>query len=82
MNFTVFSKKGCPHCEKVKKILELTSSKFVVYNLDEHFDTKAFCTAIVVQKRLYTNYVQFLSGTPGTLGTLGNDPPGDTPKKA
>ena len=42
MNFTVFSKEGCPHCEKVKKILELTSSKFVVYNLDEHFDTKAF----------------------------------------
>ena len=42
MNFTVFSKKGCPHCENVKKILELTSSKFVVYNLDELFDTKAF----------------------------------------
>ena len=41
MNFTVFSKEGCPHCEKVKKILELTSSKFVVYNLDEHFDKKA-----------------------------------------
>ena len=42
MNFTVFSKKGCSYCEKVKKILELTSSKFVVYNLGEHFDTKAF----------------------------------------
>ena len=42
MNFTVFSKKGCPHCEKVKKILELTSSKFVVYNLGEHFNEKAF----------------------------------------
>ena len=42
MNFTVFSKEGCPHCEKVKKILELTSSKFVVYNLGEHFNEKAF----------------------------------------
>ena len=42
MNFTVFSKKGCSYCEKVKKVLELTSSSFVVYTLDEHFDTKAF----------------------------------------
>ena len=42
MNFTVFSKRGCSHCEKVKKILELTSSKFVVYNLGEHFNEKAF----------------------------------------
>ena len=42
MNFTVFSKNGCSYCEKVKKILELTSSKFVVYNLGEHFNEKAF----------------------------------------
>jgi len=42
MNFTVFSKEGCSYCEKVKKVLELTSSKFVVYNLGEHFDEKAF----------------------------------------
>ena len=42
MNFTVFSKVGCSYCEKVKKILELTSSKFVVYNLGEHFNEKAF----------------------------------------
>tara|TARA_B100000965_G_C19475566_1_gene706084 strand:- start:370 stop:612 length:243 start_codon:yes stop_codon:yes gene_type:complete len=42
MNFTVFSKDGCPACTKVKKVLELTESKFVVYNLDEHFDKKAF----------------------------------------
>ena len=42
MNFTVFSKKGCSYCEKVKKVLELTSSKFVVYNLGEHFNEKAF----------------------------------------
>ena len=42
MNFTVFSKKGCSYCEKVKKVLELTSSKFVGYTLGEHFDEKAF----------------------------------------
>ena len=42
MNFTVFSKDGCSYCEKVKQVLELTSSKFVVYTLGEHFDEKAF----------------------------------------
>ncbi len=42
MNFTVFSKEGCSYCEKVKKVLELTSSKFVVYTFGEHFDKKAF----------------------------------------
>ena len=42
MNFTIFSKNGCPSCAQVKKVLELTGSKFVVYNLDEHFDRDAF----------------------------------------
>tara|TARA_B100000212_G_scaffold287725_1_gene228612 strand:+ start:261 stop:500 length:240 start_codon:yes stop_codon:yes gene_type:complete len=42
MNFTVYSKNECPYCDKVKKILELTNSKFVVYNLDEHFDKDSF----------------------------------------
>ena len=42
MNFTVFSKDGCSYCEKVKKVLELTSSKFVVYTLGEQFDRDAF----------------------------------------
>ena len=42
MNFTVFSKDGCPYCEKIKKVLELTESKYVVYTLDNQFDKKAF----------------------------------------
>lgn len=42
MNFTIFSKEGCPYCDKVKKVLELTNSKFVVYTLDNQFDKKAF----------------------------------------
>lgn len=42
MNFTVYSKNGCPYCDKVKKVLELTNSQFVVYNLDEHFDRASF----------------------------------------
>ena len=42
MNFTVYSKDGCPYCDKVKKVLELTNSQFVVYNLDEHFNRDSF----------------------------------------
>ena len=42
MNFAVYSKDGCPYCEKVKQVLELTGSKFVVYNLGQHFERKEF----------------------------------------
>lgn len=42
MNFTVYSKEDCPYCFKVKKVLELTGSNFVVYNLDEHFTKNQF----------------------------------------
>ena len=42
MNFAVYSKTGCPYCDKVKEVLELTNSKFVVYTLDQHFDRIAF----------------------------------------
>jgi glutaredoxin len=42
MNFTVYSKEGCEYCFKVKKVLELTDSNFVVYNLNEHFTKDEF----------------------------------------
>jgi len=42
MNFTVFSKDGCPYCDKIKQVLELTESKFVVYTLDQQFKKDAF----------------------------------------
>ena len=42
MNFTVYSKEGCNYCFKVKKVLELTDSNFVVYNLNEHFTKEEF----------------------------------------
>jgi len=42
MNFTIFSKDGCPYCDKIKKVLELTESKFVVYTLDQQFKKDAF----------------------------------------
>jgi len=42
MNFTVYSQDGCPYCDKVKQVLELTGSNFVVYNLGDQFDKKSF----------------------------------------
>ncbi len=42
MNFTIYSKEGCPYCYKIKQVLELTGSNFVVYNLGEHFSREDF----------------------------------------
>ena len=42
MNFTVYSKEGCPYCTKVVQVLELAKLRHVVYKLDEHFDRFAF----------------------------------------
>lgn len=42
MNFTVYSKDGCPYCQKVKQVLELTKQQFVVYNLGEDFTREEF----------------------------------------
>jgi glutaredoxin len=42
MNFTVYSKEDCPYCYKVKQVLELTGSKFVVYTLNEDFSREEF----------------------------------------
>ena len=42
MNFAVYSKEGCPYCEKIKKVLDLTKTSYVVYNLGEHLDKKSF----------------------------------------
>ena len=42
MNFTVYSKEDCPHCYKVKQVLELTGSNFVIYNLGEDFSKEQF----------------------------------------
>ena len=42
MNFTVYSRDGCPYCSKVVEVLKLTGLKHVVYKLGEHFDRDAF----------------------------------------
>ena len=42
MNFAIYSKDNCPYCYKVKQVLDLTGSNYVVYNLDEHFTREEF----------------------------------------
>jgi glutaredoxin len=42
MNFTVYAKEDCPYCYKVKQVLELTGSSFVVYTLGEDFTKNEF----------------------------------------
>ena len=42
MNFTVYSKDGCPFCTKVVQVLQLAKLSHVVYELDDHFDASAF----------------------------------------
>ena len=42
MNFAVYSKDSCPYCEKIKQVLDLTKTSYVVYNLNEHFDRNSF----------------------------------------
>lgn len=42
MNFTVYSKDGCPYCEKIKNILDLTKLTHVVYTLGEDFTKEEF----------------------------------------
>ena len=42
MNFTVYSKDGCPFCTKVVQVLHLAKLNHVVYKLGEHFERDAF----------------------------------------
>ena len=42
MNFTVYSKNGCPHCTKVKQVLQLAELPFVEYKQDTDFTREEF----------------------------------------
>lgn len=37
MEFIVYSKKGCPYCDKIKKVLELSKQEHIIKILDEDF---------------------------------------------
>ena len=42
MKFTVYSKNGCPYCDKVKQVLQLSKLEHVIYKLEEDFDRPGF----------------------------------------
>ena len=42
MNFTIYSREGCPYCEKVKEVMQLTKLDHVVYNLEDDFTREDF----------------------------------------
>lgn len=44
MNFTVYSKTGCPYCDKIKRVLSLAELNFVVYELGTDFTREQFYT--------------------------------------
>jgi glutaredoxin len=42
MNFTIYSKDGCPYCTKVQQVLELANLEHVVYKLGNQFTREEF----------------------------------------
>ena len=42
MNFTVYSRDGCPYCTKIQEVLRLAELKQVIYKLDRDFDRDSF----------------------------------------
>ena len=42
MNFTVYSRDGCPYCTKIQEVLRLTELRHVIYKLDRDFDRDSF----------------------------------------
>ena len=39
-NFTVYSKDGCPYCQQITEVLNLSGLNYVEYKLGEHFDDR------------------------------------------
>lgn len=42
MKFTVYSKTGCPYCQKIQQVLELKGFEHVIYKLNENFTPSEF----------------------------------------
>ena len=42
LNFAVYSKDGCPYCEKIVQVLELSNLNHVIYKLDKDFNRPSF----------------------------------------
>lgn len=42
MKFTVYSREGCPYCDKIQQVMEMIDLNFVVYKLDRDFTRDQF----------------------------------------
>ena len=42
MTFTVYSRDGCPYCDKVQQVLQLAEIKHVIYKLNRDFTRNEF----------------------------------------
>ena len=42
LNFAVYSKDGCPYCEKIVQVLELSNLNHVIYKLEKDFNRTSF----------------------------------------
>ena len=42
MNFTVYSRDGCPYCTKIQQVLQIAELKHVIYKLNRDFEREAF----------------------------------------
>lgn len=50
MKFIVYSKNGCPYCEKIQKVLEISNLDHTIYYLDEDFTKEQFWEQFGEQK--------------------------------
>ena len=42
MNFTVYSRDGCPYCTKIQQVLQIAELRHVIYKLNRDFDKESF----------------------------------------
>jgi len=42
MTFTIYSRKGCKYCAKIKQVMDLSELKYIVYELDRDFTREEF----------------------------------------
>ncbi len=42
MTFVIYSKNGCPYCDKIKQVMRLAELKHVIYTLDQEFTRDQF----------------------------------------
>ena len=73
MKYTVYSKNGCPYCDKVKQVLQLSKLEHVTYTLGEDFDRPGFYSQFgngSTFPQVVVNAIQHLGGCTETVQYL------------